>query len=322
MDLSVIVASGRSDPTSCLKSLIEQRDNFRHEVILVHDASNTPTERIDGVRYIECPTTNPATKRNIGASDSEGDVLAFIDDDAGASEGWAELGLATLAEHPLAAGCGGPNLPPDNQSAAERITDAVLASRLGSGSGSYRSGGNSHEAQIGEVHLVNFFVRRAVFDAVGGFSETLGYGAEDSEFIYLCSRMTRAAFMYNPDLWVTHRRRPFGRDFFSQRFQLRMQNGRLLWVRPGMYITRKSGLAITVLLALAWAAVTIPAIIPALMCIYAVVLGIASLKAKNVSKFGWILAIMTLHAVSALGLLAGVSLPLGEKYRRLLRRPR
>jgi len=322
MDISVIVASGRSDPSLCLKSLIDQRGDFEYEVILAHDSTNPPAGRFDGVRYIECPTTNPATKRNMGARASSGKVLAFIDDDAVAPPEWLERGLKTLAERPVAAGCGGPNLPPENQTPAELLTDAVLASKIGSGSGSYGSCGEAHEARIGEVHLVNFFARRAVFEKVGGFNEALGYGAEDSEFIYLCSRMAKAAFVYDPDLCVTHRRRPFGRDFFSQRFRLRKQNGRLLWTRPGMYITRKRGLvlaALPLLACLASLSIWVPL---AVIVAYVALLASASRSTEEVSKLKWIRAMIMLHAVSVAGMFAGwIVPPTKAQYRGLLRRP-
>ena len=322
VDVSVIVASGRAEIDDCLKSLMGQKGDFRKEIIVVYDSDNLSSKPQEGVRYIKCETTNPAVKRNIGACASTGNVLAFIDDDAIAPSDWIRRGMDVLEKFPNAAGCGGPNLPPPEQSARERLSDAVLRSKLGAGTGSYLAGGEVHEARIGEIHLVNFFVKRAVFEAAAGFNEALGYGAEDSEFIYLCKRMANAVFIYDPALCVEHRRRPFGAEFFSQRFRLRKQNGRILWVRPGMYVTRKSGLFLASLPALAWVACLQPAVLVALIAIYIALLLKEARSVKNVGKLEWILAVMMLHAVSALGIFAGwVVPPSKEKYLRLLRRP-
>jgi len=322
MDVSVIVASGRKHTDDCLKSLIAQQGDFRHEVILAYDASNMPANQLSEVRYIKCETTNPAAKRNIAAKISSGKVLAFIDDDAIAPPGWIERGMEVLKTRPYAAGCGGPNLPPARQTPQEQLSDAILATGIGSGSGSYRSGGEAREARVGEIHLVNFFVRRGVFENMGGFNEALGYGAEDSEFIYLCGRLAKAPFIYDPELRVEHRRRPFGREFLSQRYRLRKQNGRILWVRPGMYITRKAGLSLVLLAVFLWLSFVIPIALAAMIAVYAALLIYSSRSVKNVGKIRWIVSVMLLHLVSAAGIFLGWLIPPSkDKYRRLLRRP-
>ncbi len=323
MDASVIVASGRKDIHDRLEFLTHQDADFDYEIIVVHDASNPPSRRAEGVIYVECESPNPAAKRNSGVAVSGGKMLAFIDDDALAPRKWLKKGLMLLEEHPRAAGCGGPNLAPVEQTRAEELTDAVLSSKIGSGSNSYSDKGESHEARIGEIHLVNFFVRRDVFEAVGGFNEALGYGGEDSEFIYLCRRMAKGYFIYDPDLFVIHERRPFGRDFFSQRYRLRKQNGGLLWLRPGMYVTRKSGAALAAVPVLLWLMIEWPPLVLLAIAAYSILLARASLGAKSAGRLKWAGAVACLHGVSFAGLLTGIlRLPSKSEYGKLLRRPR
>jgi len=322
MDASVIIASGRREIHDRLLFLTHQDADFDYEIIAVHDASNPPSRRVKGVKYLECHTPNPAAKRNAGAAASAGKVLAFIDDDAIAPREWLKKGLRLLEKHPRAAGCGGPNLAPLEQSPAERLTDAVLSSGLGGGSESYAGTGRLHEARIGEIHLVNFFVRRDVFEAVGGFNEALGYGAEDSEFIYVCRRMAGGHFLYDPELSVIHERRPFGRELFSQRWRLRKQNGRLLWLRPGMYVSAKSGAALAAAPVFLWLLTEWPPLVLPAAAAYLALLAGGSREVKSAGRLKWMGAVFLLHAVSAAGLLAGwLRLPSRNSYRALLRRP-
>lgn len=322
MDVSVIIASGRKDAAETIDSLLNRKCDASFEIILAHDASNPPGKKIDGVRYIECDTTNPARKRNAAAAVARGEVLAFIDDDATAPPDWLERGLETLREHPYTAGCGGPNLPPEDQNDAEKITDAVLSSKLGSGSGSYAGGGEIHVARVGEIHLVNFFIKKNVFETTGGLNETLGYGSEDSEFIYVCRRLSGADFIFDPALKVIHRRRSFGKDFFSQRFKLRRQNGRLLWTRPGMYVTKKRSLFLAALAIILVAGVSYPIFWIGGVIGYLVLLARGAKSVGNGGGLRWVAAVASLHAVSAAGILSGLAdIPTRDKYSGLLRRP-
>lgn len=331
MDISIIIASGRSDMSQCLESLIGQRGDIDYEIIVAWDSRSNANrcflfdekaQSPPNIVFIECDENNPALKRNAAACMASANVLAFIDDDAAAPEDWLIRGLAVLAERPNAAGCGGPNLPPKDESPSETIVSELLASKLGSGSGSYCNSGERRPAAVGELHLVNLFLRKPVFDAAGGFNEALGYGAEDSEFIYLCKRMTQAEFIFDPKLFVYHRRRSFGREFFSQRFRFRKQNGKLLWLRPGMYINWKRGAALGVAAAFTVFALEFPALWILPILFYASLLARGAVRVKRIGKFKWAAGMLFLHVISAAGLIAGfLAPPSNGDYRRLLRRP-
>lgn len=321
MDVSVIIAAGRPDLKRCLESLERQSGGLSYEVIVVGERGMARPSR--AIVWMIANTSNPATKRNVGAEAAQGRYLAFIDDDAWAPQDWLQNICRALDADPKIAGVGGPNIPPEDASAAERLTDAVLSSKLGSGSGSYARGGIEHEAEIGEIHLANFAVQRDFFMQMGGFNETLGYGAEDSEFIYAARRLQRARFLYSPSVLVVHRRRAWGAALLHQRFHLRMQNGRLLWVRPEMYMGHPMFAAglIGALLLMPLALMAPPAIaIVGLM--YIGVLAFASGKTNYNGRFRWIMATAAVHAVSILGLLAGlIKIPSRREYAGLTRRP-
>jgi len=238
---SAIVIFGRGSIEPCLPSLLDQK-GVKFEIVAVapddHTASLLPDNEL--IKPVIAPDRNPAMRRNLAATRSTGRYLAFIDDDATAPQGWLAKAVRFLEMNPVYAGVGGPNLVPGDASARELVTDMVLTAPLvGAGSRAYRGGGRRRDARPGELHLVNLVVRRDWFERIGGFNEQLGYGAEDTEFIYSAARLG-GKFMFGPDLFVYHRRRAFGPAYFKQRFKLRMKSAELFIARPGVYAKNMS----------------------------------------------------------------------------------
>ena len=88
MKFSVVICTyNRADSLEkTLRGLLFQ-DHDDFEVIVVNGPSTDHTERmlsgwVDKVRRVKCPVPNLSVSRNLGASASVGDVVAFIDDDA------------------------------------------------------------------------------------------------------------------------------------------------------------------------------------------------------------------------------------------------
>ncbi len=247
--VSVIVLFDRAEFEPCLSSLLCQA-GVEFEIIAVVPGEWGEEAGVEGaltisstgekawdqrLRPLVVEDRNPARRRNLAAKEARGKYLAFIDDDAFAPPEWLERGVAFLESHPVYAGVGGPNLRPEDSTGPELLTDMVLTTPLmGAGSRAYRGGGKLSASKPGELHLVNFLVRRDSFESIGGFNEELGYGGEDTEFLHLASRKG-LVFVFAPDLYVFHKRRPFGIAYLGQRFRLRLQSGRLFSVHPGVY---------------------------------------------------------------------------------------
>lgn len=313
MDFSVIIASSRLDVSECIKSVLDNKTEASFEVIVALDPGSKIELPLNDerVQAIVSSTTNPAAKRNLAARKAIGRNLAFIDDDAVAPKDWLERARICFESDEALAGVGGPNLKPNDMGLAEKLTDIILSSEIGSGGSAYKSDKDEpHEAKTGELHLVNMFVNRELLLTLGGFNEALGYGSEDTEFVHVAKRVNNAKFVFDPSLTVIHRRRPFGLALFKQRFKLRLNNGRLLMIKPSMYSRNRmligglAGAFLTLLLAIFH-----PNLLAIPVLGYASLLGLFTLRSAR--KAGVLLtpllpvALLMHHTVYLAGILAG-----------------
>jgi GT2 family glycosyltransferase len=165
---------------------------------------------------------NPATRRNRAVSEANGELLAFIDDDARAEPGWLANAVAYLDAHPDVLAVGGPDPAPDDSTIAELISDTLLATPLiGSGVAAHENRRGVFDLEApSDVALVNLFVRR---DAFTGFDESIGYIGEDTALIE--SLMRRGRVVYNDGVRVVHRRRAFPAAYLKQRWRYRVKTG-------------------------------------------------------------------------------------------------
>ncbi|HEU4520891.1 MAG TPA: glycosyltransferase, partial [Thermoanaerobaculia bacterium] len=181
--ISVIVLverlGGSAEPA--IASVLNQKTPFPFELILV-SAEPLPAPADNRVRNVVEPDRNPATRRNRAVSVSEGEILAFMDDDATAADGWLATAVAYLDAHPAVVALGGPDPAPADSTPAELMSETLLATRwIGSGVA-------AHEHRTGvfpvrratHLALVNLFIRRSVFT---GFDESIGYIGEDTGLI-------------------------------------------------------------------------------------------------------------------------------------------
>lgn len=234
-NVSVIVPMDRpgEDALRAVRSILAQQTSRRFEVLVV--GATGEGLPVDGrVRFVPAADRNPAIRRNLGAREAEGDILAFMDDDAFAEPDWLERAAAWLEEHPGVVALGGPDPAPEDSTTAELISDTLLATPwIGSGIA-------AHESRRGifavkrpwHLALVNLFVRRSAFEQVGGFDESIGYIGEDTD---LLSRMLRNGIvLYHENVVVRHRRRRFPGPYLRQRWRYRLKTGQQL-VRGGSY---------------------------------------------------------------------------------------
>ena len=319
--ISVIIAAGRPEIDDTLDSLKRQtlkRENY--EIIVVSEIQKLRSVENQGIKFIQVETRNPAIKRNTGASFAQGSILAFIDDDALAPDDWLEKGLLNLQNNPSYCGVGGPNLLPPNANRKEQLTNIILNSPLlGSGHISYSTKFAARQAKLGEIHLCNFFVWKDVFLDVGGLNEYVGYGGEDTEFVYQVKKNLGKKFFYSSEIYVYHHRREFGWSYVKQRFKLRTNNGRLTWAYPKLYSRNlKFSLPIIGILVYLLLIIKMPLIILPTLAIYIAVTSIYTIIRHRDFFPILIFALFVHHLTYAVGIFYGLLIG-AIQFRRTLR---
>ncbi|HET9342475.1 MAG TPA: glycosyltransferase family 2 protein [Candidatus Eremiobacteraceae bacterium] len=149
--------------------------------------------------------TSPAEKRDIAAAALPGvDAYVYLDDDAYPPPDWLDRVAAALRAHPRTAGVGGPGLMPDDQTFWERVSAAVMETRLGSGPLRFRFWSDAPR-ECDDFPAYNLAIRKAALDAAGGWA-TDWYGGEDTD---LCGRLADGGGLiwYEPSAFVFHYRR-------------------------------------------------------------------------------------------------------------------
>ncbi|NJN86752.1 MAG: glycosyltransferase [Leptolyngbyaceae cyanobacterium SL_7_1] len=148
---------------TCLQRLAQQTlDRTQFEVIVADNNSAIGMEAVRAVvgdRAIVVPAVEQgaAAARNAAVASAQGEILAFIDSDCRPAVDWLEQGLKAMAEAEVIGGCMVVSADGDRLHPVEAF-EAVFAF--------------NNEAYVkhkGFSVTANLFVRRAVFEAVGGF---------------------------------------------------------------------------------------------------------------------------------------------------------
>lgn len=228
--VSVIVPTYRDWPRLklCLDALARQslpREAF--EIIVIdNDATHQPPPLPAGVRCLHQPQGYSYAARNEGAASASGSVLAFADADCLPDPGWLAAGLAAFESH---------------------ADWALLAGRIEVFTAQENAVSryeNLFEFQQAEwVRLwhfgvtANLIVRRAAFDAAGGFDAAMKSGG-DSDFCRRCHALgftigyAEAALVRHPSretlgaLLTKNRRVAAG--YFGHALQRRAETGKSL----------------------------------------------------------------------------------------------
>jgi mycofactocin system glycosyltransferase len=208
------------------------------DVLVVDDGSDPPVRVPDGVRLVRLPESlGPGAARNAGAREGRGELIAFIDSDCVAEPAWLERLVPELADPDVAA-AGGRVLGVRDATWLERYEAARSPLDLGTARASARP-----QEPVPYLVTANVVVRRAAFEAVGGFDESLRCG----EDVDLSWRLSAAGhrLVYRPSARVGHRHRGRIREFTQTRARYAASEAALLRRHPdaGRWLGFSPGMA-------------------------------------------------------------------------------
>lgn len=216
MFFTIIIPAPSSNPylLECLKHISGM--NFRnYEIIILLDKNNLQVNNPQ-LKIIETGKIGPAEKRDLGAKEAKGEVLAFIDDDAYPSEGWLASADKYFEDKNIASVCG-PGVTPPEDNLLQKVSGLVNSSPIGSGPYAYRFiPGKKRE--VDDYPSMNILVRKSDFEKIGGF-DTNYWPGEDTKLCLDLTQKLHKKIIYDPKVLVYHHRRPV----FKKHLQ---QNGR------------------------------------------------------------------------------------------------
>lgn len=182
------------------------------EVLIFPDQPAEEVFPYENVRVIPSGKVGPAEKRDMSLQYAQGEIFAFIDDDAWPHKDWLKHAAAEL-ENPEVGAVGGPAVTAPNDSLLQIGSGKVYESFLCSGKYTYRYiAGNRREDD--DLPSVNLIVKREVFESIHGFDSNY-YPGEDTK---LCMDIvnTGKKLIYNPSVLVFHHRRKLFREHLKQ----------------------------------------------------------------------------------------------------------
>lgn len=170
-------------------------------------------ETFPKTRIIPSGKVGPAEKRDMALKYAEGDIIAFIDDDAYPRKDWLKNAMVRF-EDPEVGAVGGPAVTAENDDVLRQASGKVYESVLCSGSYTYRYvPGKLMEAD--DLPSVNLIVRRDVFEQIGGYDSNY-YPGEDTKLCLDVIKVAKKKIIYDPDVLVYHHRRKLFKQHLKQ----------------------------------------------------------------------------------------------------------
>jgi O-antigen biosynthesis protein len=206
---SVIVCSYNGSGTirDCLEGLMKL-EYFNFEVIVVNDGSRDNLAEIVEpypVKLINTENRGLSSARNIGLLHANGEILAYIDDDAYPDPHWLNY-LAFAYQTSSVAGIGGPNIAP--------FTDGPIATCVANA-----PGGPMHVLLTDEIaeHIpgCNMSFRKSALLKIGGFDPVFTAAGDDVD---ICWRVQESGgtIGFHPSALVWHHRRNSVKAYWRQ----------------------------------------------------------------------------------------------------------
>ncbi|MBN1914090.1 MAG: glycosyltransferase [Candidatus Omnitrophica bacterium] len=223
MTVSIIIAvkTWQRHLEECVAKCL-QLDYPDFEIIILPDEIETvpaggrgtcPSERARCLSIIPTGPVGPSEKRDKAVDYAQGEILAFIDDDAYPHTGWLKHAVK-IFEDPQVAAVGGPAITPENDNLRQKASGLVFASVLVSGDFIYRYLARKRR-EVDDYPTCNFLVRKTVMRQLGGFN-TKFWPGEDTKLCLEITDFLKKKIIYDPKVLVYHHRREVFRGHLKQ----------------------------------------------------------------------------------------------------------
>lgn len=157
------------------------------------------------MKVVPTGPVSPAKKRDMALNYAQGEILAFIDDDAYPAPDWLKNAIENFKDENVAA-VGGPARTPDEDCLRQKASGIIFASLLISGNYVYRYVAKE-KRKVDDYPSCNFLVRKSVMRELGGFNTNFWPG-EDTKLCLDITGKLGKKIIYDPRALVYHHRRP------------------------------------------------------------------------------------------------------------------
>lgn len=149
---------------------------------------------------------NHAQARNFAVARAKGEILAFCDDDSILPPNWLKIAASYFAKNKGDL-IGGPVIASKNAPFRYRISGYLATSRFTMGFAAYKfTTFDEREAINSDLILANNFIRKSIFDQIGGFDKDQVPCEEN--LLYEKVRQKGYKLLYAPKLACTHPSKP------------------------------------------------------------------------------------------------------------------
>lgn len=228
--ISVIIVDYKKDNplvVECLDHIIKQTYTNFETILLTDYPVSLKYPKLIKKSYGKY--VGPAVKRDDGVKIANGEIVAFIDDDAYPDSQWLRQ-IAGSFTDPQVAAVGGPGMTPPGSTWQEEVSGWFSASPIGGGPFTFRFLPGK-KMDVDDYPSMNLSVRKSDFLKVGGFDSNYWPG-EDTKLCLDLVHKLHKKIIYNPKAVVYHHRRPLWRPHFRQNGNFGVHRGYFARILP------------------------------------------------------------------------------------------
>lgn len=197
--------------TECIEKCLRLDYSF-FEIIVLPD-ENISLETNSRLKVVATGSILPAAKRDIGAEQSTGEILVFLDDDAFPVAEWLRYAALDFNDNEVVCVCG-PAVTPKDDSLLSLASGKIYESLIVSGPAQFRYLPLT-KRYVDDAASCNFFIKKNIFQEIGGF-KTKFWPGEDTILCLEVAHRLKKKILYDPMIMTYHHRRPLFRPHIKQ----------------------------------------------------------------------------------------------------------